>query len=574
MAGRIPESFIQDLLARTDLVDLVESRVPLKRSGGNYVARCPFHQEKTPSFSVSRAKQLFYCFGCGASGTAITFLMDFDRLSFPEAIEALAETHGLEVPREAAEGSAGTFSKSPAIYETLEKASKFYQQQLRVSEGAKPAIDYLRRRGITGESAQRYRIGYAPQGFRPTARLGDVEMLKAAGLVSEKTPGRQNDWFRDRIMFPIRDRRGRTIGFGGRVIGDGLPKYLNSPETEVFQKHREVYGLFELLEAVRKPEFILVVEGYLDVVSLSQFGVMNSVAALGTATSRDHIGLLFRYAPIIVFCFDGDAAGQRASWKALESSLSHLREGREIRFLQLPEGHDPDSLVREEGAESFRSRVLKAKPFSEYFFEQLLAGLDLSSIEGRAALAAKTKPYLEKVQAGVYREMLEEHLSGLTGRELQHKARVSGDGAAERVKQGKDQPSAFRTFMALLVQRPALVDHLDTKMLDRLIEGHRYGSLLRAVVEFLMAHPTAVTAGLVEGLRESPHGEMVGRLASLETQIADETHEAVFLDHLHYLSGDRSRDARLRELIDQARCGPLNDEEREEMRRLTLHGCT
>lgn len=571
MAGRIPEAFIQDLLARTDLVDLIDARVPLKRSGGNFVARCPFHQEKTPSFSVSRAKQLYYCFGCGARGTAITFLMDFDRLSFPEAIEALAEAHGLEVPREAGEASEKSSIQISAIFEALEHASKYFQQQLRVNPGAKLAVEYLRGRGISGESAQRFRIGYAPSSSREMRGVGDEAIAKAAGLVSERSPGRVSEWFRDRIMFPIRDRRGRTVGFGGRVIGEGLPKYLNSPETEVFQKHREVYGLFELLEAVRKPEFILVVEGYLDVIALSQFGVMNSVAALGTATSKDHVGLLFRFTSVIVFCFDGDSAGQRATWKAMESSLAHLREGREIRFLSLPEGHDPDSLVREEGPESFRARVLSARPFSEYFFGELQSGLDLKSIEGRAALVAKAKPLLEKVQAGVYREMLEDRLQQLTGREsgaesLGREARSFRSPSLQR----KDQPSAFRTFAALLVQRPALVDHLDSRMVEVLASGHRQGPMLRAIVDFLMSHPSVMTAGLVEGMRDSPYGELIGRLAAWETQIADESLEEVFLDHIRYLSSTRSRDVRLRELIDAARKGPLSDDEREELRRLTL----
>ena len=573
MAGRIPDTFIQDLLARTDLVELIEARVPLKRSGSNYAARCPFHDEKTPSFSVSRQKQLYYCFGCGARGTAISFLMDYDRLSFPEAIEALAEIHGLEVPRE--EGDSGqrqSQDRVRTLFEALERASRFYQQQLRSHPEASKAVDYLRGRGVTGELAQRYQVGYAPGGIRNLPTTEPLEIQKAAGLVNEKSPGRTIDWFRDRIMFPIRDRRGRTIGFGGRVIGDGQPKYLNSPETDIFHKHREVYGLYELLDAVRKPEAILVVEGYMDVIALSQFGVLNAVAALGTATSTDHVALLFRYTAVIVFCFDGDAAGRRAAWKALESSLPHLREGRQVRFLMLPDGHDPDSLVRQEGAEAFRTRIMEAQPFSDYFFESLEVGLDLGSIEGRAALTAKAGPFLEKIHPGVFREMLQERLSQLTGR-LEGGFQVRRPEVMKSLpKAAKGQPSAFRTFMALLVQYPALVDHLDTQALGLLVNGQPQGALLQVVVEFLMSHPHVTSAGLIEGLRGLPEGDLVARLAAWDTQVVEEQAEPTFLDYLRHLTGSRTRESRLKNLIDRARSGALTLEEREELRALTLQG--
>lgn len=573
MAGRIPDTFIQDLLARTDLVELIEARVPLKRSGSNYAARCPFHDEKTPSFSVSRQKQLYYCFGCGARGTAISFLMDYDRLSFPEAIEALAEIHGLEVPREDGDsGQRQSQDRVRTLFEALERASRFYQQQLRSHPEASKAVDYLRGRGVTGELAQRYQVGYAPGGIRNLPTTEPLEIQKAAGLVNEKSPGRTIDWFRDRIMFPIRDRRGRTIGFGGRVIGDGQPKYLNSPETDIFHKHREVYGLYELLDAVRKPEAILVVEGYMDVIALSQFGVLNAVAALGTATSTDHVALLFRYTAVIVFCFDGDAAGRRAAWKALESSLPHLREGRQVRFLMLPDGHDPDSLVRQEGAEAFRTRIMEAQPFSDYFFESLEVGLDLGSIEGRAALTAKAGPFLEKIHPGVFREMLQERLSQLTGR-MEGGFQVRRPGVMKSLpKAAKGQPSAFRTFMALLVQYPALVDHLDTQALGLLVNGQPQGALLQVVVEFLMSHPHVTSAGLIEGLRGLPEGDLVARLAAWDTQVVEEQAEPTFLDYLRHLTGSRTRESRLKNLIDRARSGALTLEEREELRALTLQG--
>jgi DNA primase len=572
MAGRIPDTFIQDLLARTDLVELIDARVPLKRSGSNYTARCPFHNEKTPSFSVSGTKQLYYCFGCGARGTAISFLMDYDRLSFPEAIEALAEIHGLEIPRESGEGGSKVSQDHVrSLYDALERASKYYQQQLRSHPDASAAIDYLRGRGVTGEVAQRFQLGFAPGSLRNLSMSDSLEVQKSAGLVHEKTPGRIMDWFRERIMFPIRDRRGRTIGFGGRVMGDGQPKYLNSPETEVFHKHREVYGLYELLEAVKKPEAILVVEGYMDVIALSQYGVQNAVAALGTATSPDHVSLLFRYCPVIVFCFDGDAAGRRAAWKALESSLAHLREGRQVRFLMLPEGHDPDSLVRQEGPEAFRTRILEAQPFSDYFFEQLAIGLELTTIEGRAALSAKAQTHLEKIQPGVFREMLQDRLDQLTGRGDRVDLRGSGDPrpVAPSPRATRGQPSAFRTFLALLIQNPSLVDHLDTRMLAILVASHSHGGVLKSVVEFLMSHPHVTPAGLIEGMREHPEGDMVARLAAWDPQVADDSLESLFCDYLKHLTGERSRESRLKVLIDRARGGVLSAEEREEMRALT-----
>lgn len=567
MAGKIPESFIQDLLARTDLVELIESRVPLKRSGSNYTARCPFHQEKTPSFSVSRTKQLYYCFGCGARGTAISFLMDYDRLSFPEAVELLAEMKGLEVPREASrDGKERSGATLVPVYDVLERASKFYQQQLRIHEEAASAVDYLRARGIRGESAQRFALGFAPSQSRNLPSQWGSALLEAAGLLLAKPGTRPRDWFRSRIVFPIRDRRGRTLGFGGRVLGEGTPKYLNSPETEIFVKHREVYGLYELLGTLRKPEFILVVEGYLDVIALSQAGIANAVATLGTATSSDHIALLFRFTSVIVFSFDGDSAGHRAAWKALESSLGHLREGREIRFLSLPDGEDPDSLVSMEGPESFMARIHEARPFSAFFFERLSEGLDLQTIEGRAALAVKARPHLERIQAGVYRDMLEDRLAELVHRKSEIKPMPSKprpDASSVR------QPSAFRTFVALLVQYPRLADHLDSESLASLMAGHRFGSLLGSISEVLRHHPEISSAGLVEAFRDTREAELVSRLAAWDTQVVEEAVERVFLDHLHFLVSDRGRDNRLSDLIERARDGALSEAERSELRRLT-----
>ena len=572
MAGKIPEQFIQDLLARTDLVELIDARVPLKRSGSNFMARCPFHNEKTPSFSVNREKQFYYCFGCGARGTAISFLMDYDRLSFPEAIEMLADSLGLPVPREQggdAERKAAIES-AQSLYSILEQASRFYQQQLKAHADAPRAVDYLRRRGVSGEVARRYGLGFAPAGYQNLPSAWPRATLLSAGLQASSQSGRSHDWFRDRILFPIRDRRGRVVGFGGRIMGEGAPKYLNSPETDVFHKHREVYGLYELLEAYRRPESILVVEGYMDVIALAQFDIRNAVATLGTATSSDQVGLLFRYAPTIVFCFDGDTAGRNAAWKALESSLVHLREGRQLRFLMLPEGHDPDSMVREEGADAFRRRVETAQPFSEYFYERLGEGLDLGTIEGRSALVGKAEPSIQKLPPGVFREMIEARLVVLTGHEDKTSQFRAGAGTvAPQSMPGR--PSAVRTFLALLLQNPNLIEHIDSLAAARLRQIDRQGALVGEVIEFLESHPHVTAGGVMEGFRQSTSAEVISRLIGWDTQIADDKIEAAFLDYLRHLTEERVNENRLEALIQRSREKKLSAAEMEELRRLTHH---
>ena len=572
MAGRIPEQFIQDLLARTDLVDLVDARVPLKRSGGNFMACCPFHNEKTPSFSVSREKQFYYCFGCGAKGTAISFLMEFDRLTFPEAIEVLADAAGLAVPRGSGAGSDRiAATQLLPLYDIQEQACHFYQQQLKGYPTAIPAVDYLRQRGVSGELAVQFRLGYAPPGYQNLPAHWPERTLLAAGLRSAKEPGRSYDWFRDRIIFPIRDRRGRVVGFGGRSLGDGVPKYLNSPETEVFRKHREVYGLYELLQSVRHPEYILVVEGYMDVIALAQFGIRNAVATLGTATSGDQIALLFRYTKHLAFCFDGDLAGHKAAWKALESSLPQLREGRQLQFLRLPEGHDPDSLIRQEGAGAFLQRLQSAPPFSGYFFERLTDGLDTGTIEGRAALIERAKPLIEKLPAGVFRDMIEQQLAALSGY-TDRTGQLSPAFEQPRLSRPqRGRPSALRTFLALLVQNPQLVEHIDSAAARKLARLEPQGVLIGALVDYLREHPHITPGGIIEGFRDHAEADVLGRLLAWDTQIAEDQFEATFLDHLRHFTETRTRENRLDSLIEKARHGSLSAEERAELRQLTGH---
>ncbi|TIH11076.1 DNA primase [Pseudomonas leptonychotis] len=423
MAGLIPQSFIDDLLNRTDIVDVVASRIQLKKAGKNYTACCPFHKEKTPSFSVSPDKQFYYCFGCGAGGNALGFVMDHDQLDFPQAIEDLAKRAGMEVPRE--EGGRNNKPRQPTdspLYPLLTAAAEFYKQALKNHPQRKAAIDYLKGRGLSGEIARDFGMGFAPPGWDNLHKhlasdsLQQKAMIDAGLLVENAESGKRYDRFRDRIMFPIRDSRGRVIAFGGRVLGDEKPKYLNSPETPVFHKGQELYGLFEARKHNRDLDEIMVVEGYMDVIALAQQGLRNAVATLGTATSEEHLKRLFRVVPSVLFCFDGDAAGRNAAWRALESTLSSLQDGRRARFLFLPDGEDPDTLVRSEGTDAFRARINQhAQPLADYFFQQLSEEADPRSLEGKAHLMTLAVPLIDKIPGNNLRALMRQRLSEITG---------------------------------------------------------------------------------------------------------------------------------------------------------------
>ncbi len=401
MSGRIPREFIDNLLLRVDIVDLIDSFVPLKKSGNSFVARCPFHSEKSPSFSVSRKKQFYHCFGCGAGGNAISFLMAFSHLDFVEAVEDLATYVGVDVPRKVS----GFQQKQDftALYSILEQVAVFYVEQLRSnSPAALTAVHYLKQRGLSGDIAKQYSLGYAPDEWDATASRFDNDRLVEAGVLVRNEAGRCYDRFRGRLIFPIRDKRKRIIGFGGRVLDDSLPKYLNSPETPVFSKAHELYGLYELLEKNAKPKRILIVEGYMDVLALAQYGVGYSVAALGTATSKMHLDLLFRFTAELVFCFDGDEAGKKAAWRAVKEAFPCLKDGRQIRVMLLPLEEDPDSMIREIGLQAFEQKIEQAKVLSDYFFDYLASQADLNTAEGRAVFLAEAKPFLEKIPAGFF----------------------------------------------------------------------------------------------------------------------------------------------------------------------------
>lgn len=458
----IPKNFIQDLLNRLDIVDVVERYVPLKKAGANFVACCPFHSEKSPSFTVSQTKQFYHCFGCGAHGTAIGFVMEHAGFGYVEAIEELARSVGLEVPHERPAAGESYQKVAPDLYEVMQTATRYYRDQLKLSQRA---IDYLKQRGLSGEIAARFGIGYAPDGWQNLAAAFpnyQDETLGETGLVISTDEGKRYDRFRDRIMFPIINVRGQVIGFGGRVLDQGEPKYLNSPETPLFEKGRELYGLFQAQKVIRAEQRVLVVEGYMDVVALAQHGVEYAVATLGTATTPHHVQKLLRLTEHIVFCFDGDKAGQRAAWRALENALPYLQDGKRISFLFLPVEHDPDSFIREFGKDVFDQCVLEAMPLSSYLLREVSAGLDLRSQEGRSQLLQRAKPLLTSIVAPTTALLLRKEvaaLSGVSQSELEALYEVEPVGRAPRVafqKAGRAAPSAHRLLLQCLLAQPEL----------------------------------------------------------------------------------------------------------------------
>ena len=513
MAGRIPQSFINDLLDRTDIVDVIDARVPLKKAGRSFKACCPFHEEKTPSFNVVPDKQFYHCFGCQVSGTALTFLMEYDRLDFVEAVETLARMAGVEVPREADRGPPP--EDHSRLFEALEKAEKIFRRQLRSAEGA---VAYLKNRGVTGVVARDFALGYAPDAWHTMeeAFSGDQSVrnadLLAAGLLTKNDKGNVYDRFRDRIMFPIRDVRGRVIGFGGRVMGDADgPKYLNSPETPVFHKGRELYGLFEARNALRRIEQLIVVEGYMDVVALSQAGIANCVASLGTAATTEHFQKLYRYSEEIVCCFDGDAAGRRAAWKALENALTTLTDGRQLKFMFLPDGEDPDSLVRQEGKGAFLDRVADAVPAIEYLFSELSTGLDTRQLDDQAKLASLVLPYIDKVPNGVLKQLMQNRLNQITGLADAPKPAARAKVSRPSAQEGGLTPLT-RRLLGYLLRVPEAMQQVDAET-RAAVAANADSDPFAEVVQYIDSHPDADRSELVGRWAGSPLAEEIGRLA-------------------------------------------------------------
>lgn len=465
----IPRDFIDTLLARVDIVDVIDRRVSLKKAGQNYQACCPFHSEKTPSFTVSPTKQFYHCFGCGAHGTALGFLMEYEHMGFPDAVAALAQDVGLPVPESAQESDRP--KPPPALWDALEQAAQFYKQQLKKTPRA---IEYLKKRGLTGTIAARYGIGYAPDDWSPLKQIFSdytADALAASGLVVDGERGRRYDRFRDRIMFPIRNIKGQIIGFGGRVLDKGEPKYLNSPETPLFHKGSELYGLFEARAAIKAAGRAIVVEGYMDVVALAQHGVEFAVAALGTATTPIHVRTLLRHTDRLIYAFDGDNAGRKAAWRALENSLEALQDGKEISFLFLPEGEDPDSTIRAQGQAAFLHLLDNdTLPLSAFLVRELASGLKLDSQEGRAALLKQAKPLLDKIAAPMLGSLIQRQiaeLAHLPANELTHmgvKPNIAR--RAPPRPQRRPAPSRLRSLARVLLLNPQRVAEVDVEWLD------------------------------------------------------------------------------------------------------------
>ena len=631
MAGLIPQSFIDDLLNRTDIVDVVSSRVQMKKAGKNYTACCPFHKEKTPSFSVSPDKQFYYCFGCGAGGNALGFIMDHDNLDFPQAVEELAKAAGMEIPRE--ESGRPHKPRQPTdspLYPLLTAAAEFYRQALKSHPARKAAVDYLKGRGLTGEIARDFGLGFAPPGWDNLYKhlssdtLQQKAMIDAGLLVENAETGKRYDRFRDRVMFPIRDSRGRIIAFGGRVLGDDKPKYLNSPETPVFHKGQELYGLFEARKFNRSLDEIIVVEGYMDVIALAQQGLRNAVATLGTATSEEHMKRLFRVVPSVLFCFDGDQAGRNAAWRALEATLPCLQDGRRARFLFLPEGEDPDTLVRSEGTDAFKARINQhAQPLADYFFQQLTEEADPRSLEGKAHMATLAAPLIDKVPGANLRALMRQRLSEITGltsetvSQLAQKAPAAPQpaydpgidydampdysdfqqpdsylpqqewtpkkpGAGGKKwenkpwdKKGKRGGEREQAWIPVGVEPPtltALRTLLHHPQLAKKVEdaGHfaaedqTNNQLLIALVEAVQKNPKLSSIQLLSRWHGTEQGRLLQRLLEKVWLIDADNLEQQFFDTITSLSA-RQRERNLEQLLRKARQGELSSEEKQQL---------
>lgn len=532
MAGRIPQQFIDDLLTRIDIVDVIDSYVPLRKAGRNHQARCPFHEEKTPSFTVSQEKQFYHCFGCGANGTAISFLMDYAGLDFVEAVEDLAARAGLEVPREG--GASPKDSGVSELYELMEMVVRYYCRQLREHPGAARAVDYLKERGVAGQTAADFELGYAPPGWDGLINaLGgsNAALLRLAktGMIIQRDTGGYYDRFRDRIIFPIRDQRGRAIGIGGRVLDDSTPKYLNSPETPIFHKGRELYGLYQAKRKLKDLEQIFIVEGYMDVLALAQHGVANAAATLGTAVTPDHLERLFKVSPGLVFCFDGDPAGQKAAWRALEISLPLLREGRQVHFMFIPEGEDPDTFVRQQGPEKFTDRGQHV-PLSDYLLNSLQHDISLHNREGRALLAEKAIPYLAKLPAGALLELLIKDLAAqsqlpveslrhlLQGKQLPPQGQPAKRPGRPALRRGNT--SLVSKAIRLLLHHPRL--GLEPQAMEPLAGIDEPGVMfLLELRDYILQHPDTTCARLVEHWRDSKYESRLRELAASENPLSE-----------------------------------------------------
>ncbi len=539
MAGRIPKNFIDDLISRTDIVDVIDSRLKLKKKGKSYRARCPFHNGNNDStFSVSPDQQFYHCFNCGVSGNVLSFLMEYDGIEFVDAVEVLAESLSIDIPREDSgqTQSPTTYVDRKDLYQLMGDITRFYQQQLRTHSNSEKVINYLKNRGLSGKTAKYFQIGYAPDGWDEVRKKFAInkqteQQLVDAGMLISKESGGSYDRFRDRLMFPIHDRRGRVIGFGGRVFDDTTPKYLNSPETPIFHKGKELYGLYQVKQYEKDVQRILVVEGYMDVVALGQFDINYAVASLGTATTPDHIQLLFRQTSEVVCCFDGDSAGRTAAWRALENALSSIQDGRTLRFMFLPDGEDPDSLVQKEGKEFFEKLIDQAMPLSDFLYQHLLSQVDMRSADSKSKLAQLAIPLLTKLPDSVFRQMMETRLISLLGIEKEGLKKLLPAATTVERKQTSQKITPMRLAISLLLQKPQMAYQLAKipEFQEMQIPGL---TLLNSLLEICRVTPHLFTGQLLEHWRGEPQEKQLITLATWKNQVQEDKYEQVFFDIL------------------------------------------
>ena len=529
MAGKIPQNFIDELLTRTDIIDVIDAYVPLKKAGKNHKACCPFHEEKTPSFNVNQDKQFYYCFGCTASGTAITFLMEHLRIGFVEAIEDLASRAGMEIPREAY-NSGDSSSVSNKLYELLESITEYYTNELKNNKNTNNIINYIKKRNINNETRVEFELGFAPPGWdNLVSNFGKsketIKLLVDAGVIIKNDRGSYYDRFRNRLIFPIRDQRGRVIGFGGRVLGDETPKYLNSPETQIFQKGRELYGLFQARKASRDLKDIYIVEGYMDVIALAQFGIKNVVATLGTAATFEHIGKLFRITNKLIFCFDGDEAGKKAAWRALENSLSLLKNGRQVYFIFLPNNEDPDTFVNKNGKNAFINTEMLT-PLSDFLFNSISHNINLEILEGRSEMINKTLPYLAKLPLDPYKDIIVKELSKITGYEvndIQKQLSIPEKSDLKKLKNSNKKVEnnrgieKIRWLIRCLLHQPSLA--LNVESTESLLALESSGiDFLCELIQLIKKNPNITLGGILENWRDSKFEKRLCELASEEDE--------------------------------------------------------
>ena len=577
--ARLPQAFIDQVLDRTDIVDVVDRRVKLKKAGKNYSACCPFHQEKTPSFSVNPEKQFYYCFGCGAGGNALSFIMDYERMEFREAIESLAQAAGMEMPAEEADATPQIDHQKP-LYESMEKATRLYESLLRKHPTRGRVVDYLKQRGLSGEIARDFRLGFAPEGWdnlmSTLSSEEDIEHALTAGLLIENDSGRKYDRFRDRVIFPIVNQRGKVIAMGGRVLGDGKPKYLNSPETPLFSKSHELYGLHHIRKFAKNLSRIVVVEGYMDVIALAQFGIHYAVATLGTSVGKPHLEMLFRRVDQVVFCFDGDEAGRKAAFRGMEAALPMMEDGRQVKFLFLPEGEDPDSVVRNKGSQHLEHLFDNADPLETFLFDQMAQGIDLETMDGKARLSKLVAPYINLIPDGVFKTLLFKALATRTDmdveslrrlREIEKPAAADYDTAPDK-EPGEMQSEADAPFdypegyeplpnsenhygapthlepqsavllraLGLLVLKPSSASAITDELLPE--QGGMLSNLLHDLVKQVRETPDLSTAALLGYWMGTDEGELLSEAAAKEV-IDDEQHIS---EHLMAILNKLSRD--------------------------------